>query len=289
MKKISFSMVWLMTGFFSLSLAVSAFGKPIAWDAALVRPVETVIKKHRDNQVVLVDVRAQKDFDRARIPGSVHVPLTFLKTKTFLKGKDLVLIGDGREWLPLEATCRDLKTRGFRVSILAGGISAWLAGGGKVAGDAASLLKEKTISAAVFSREKDLEGRLVVYLGQKATKELSELLPGCVALDTKKQAAQCLKKELAVQTSALPPLVLNAAGQGYARAEADFRRNGVANVLFVEGGLAGYRTFLQGRKRAALPREERLKTVGGCATCGRSLPFSDVPAAPPPEKQKEGS
>jgi rhodanese-related sulfurtransferase len=276
MKKIPLLMVWLMAVFVSLSLVVSAFGKPVAWDASLAMEIRTVLKKHRDNQVVLVDVRPKEEFDRVRIPDSIHVSLHFLKTKTFLKGKDLVLVGDGREWLPLESACRDLKANGFRVSILAEGVSGWLAAGGKVSGDAATLLGEKIVTPSVFMQEKDLEGRLMVYMGREATADLPILLPGCVVIDVEGQpekAAAWMKKEMAARTCILPPLVLNATGKRYAQADAGFRSHGVGNVLFVEGGLAGYRTFLQGLKMAAIPREERLKTVGGCDTCGKEETF----------------
>lgn len=281
MAKIQRFLLLVVFCFLTLFQAASAFGKSIAWDATYAVRVKTVLKKHRDRQVVLVDVRPKEDFDRVRIPGSVHVPLHFLKTKTFLKGEDLVLVGDGREWLSLESACRDLKSSGFRMSILAGGLPGWLAAGGKVSGDVASLLGEKKVSASVLMREKDMEGRLVVYMGREAADDLPALLPGCVVLDVEGQpekAAARMKKEMAGRTGILPPLVLNATGKRYAQADAGFRKYGVGNVLFVEGGLAGYRTFLQGVKRAGLPREERLKTVGGCNTCGKEQVFLGVPA-----------
>ena len=256
MKKNFLSMVLLVAGSISLVLTASAFGKPIAWDATYAVEVETVLKRHRDKQVVLVDVRPKEEFDRVRIPDSIHVQLHFLKTKTFLKGKDLVLVGDGRAWLPLESACRDLNSNGFRVSILSGGLPGWLAAGGKVSGDAASLLGEKKVAPSVFMQEKDLEGRLMVYMGREATADLPILLPGCVVLDVEGQpekAAAWMKKEMAARTCILPPLVLNATGKRYAQADAGFRKNGVGNVLFVEGGLAGLSYFPSGAEEGRTP------------------------------------
>ena len=86
--------------------------------------VQAMLKRNQD--IILFDVRREEAFDRARIAGSIHVPLHALKAKSFLKSKPSVLVAQGYPDRELENACRSLREAGFeRVFILRGGINAW--------------------------------------------------------------------------------------------------------------------------------------------------------------------
>ena len=52
--------------------------------------VESVLKKlNKEKEIQLVDVRPKSDFEKIRIPSSINIPLFAVKTKAFLKRKDL--------------------------------------------------------------------------------------------------------------------------------------------------------------------------------------------------------
>ena len=65
-------------------------------DSSLMISLEAVLQGLSSEQkIVLVDVRGRKEFNRFRIPGSINIPLHFIKTKTFLRTKSLVLVNEG--------------------------------------------------------------------------------------------------------------------------------------------------------------------------------------------------
>ena len=86
-------------------------------------------------RVVWVDVRSAETFGRARIPGSLQIPLFAVKTKEFLKGRSVVIVDEGHGSSTLEMECRKLREMGFSdLSIWYGGLNAWWQLGGQVEG-----------------------------------------------------------------------------------------------------------------------------------------------------------
>jgi rhodanese-related sulfurtransferase len=75
--------------------------------------------------VFIVDVRNPRDFDLSHIPDAYNVPLFALKSKTFLKTKPVVLVGQGFPSSALERECRSLRAQGWNVSLLEGGMRDW--------------------------------------------------------------------------------------------------------------------------------------------------------------------
>lgn len=75
---------------------------------------------------LFVDVRDKRFFNKKYISGSINVPLTLIHTKTFLKNKNVILIGNGWNEPSLTEKCGQLKDQGFTsVKVLAGGIFSW--------------------------------------------------------------------------------------------------------------------------------------------------------------------
>lgn len=249
-----------------------AASQTIEWDPSFALSAEEAIDGLNQKKVVLVDVRPKTEFERVWIPGSLNIPSHFLKTKTYLKGRHLVLVDTGHAWLPLEAVCKELKQVGFRTSILSGGILAWQSAGGVLSGDAASLMSSREISPLVFDREKDIEGRIVVFVTHRESISPAAIDMDCLRLpllggpDT---SLSSLKEEIAKQkNTALPVIVLNEEGERYGQVAALLKRAGVENTLFLTDGLMAYEKYQADRLRASLPREQRIRSVEKCSNCG---------------------
>jgi rhodanese-related sulfurtransferase len=83
-------------------------------------------KQFATKTVFLIDLRDGKAFQRYHIPGSLNMPAHTLKTKTFLKSRNLILVNEGHKYKMLETLCLNLREAGFsKVSILAGGLNQW--------------------------------------------------------------------------------------------------------------------------------------------------------------------
>jgi rhodanese-related sulfurtransferase len=66
---------------------------------AFATSVESVLRKLKGNEeMILVDVRKQDEFERFRITGSISIPLFAIKTKAFLKSIFLVLVNEGYDY-----------------------------------------------------------------------------------------------------------------------------------------------------------------------------------------------
>jgi rhodanese-related sulfurtransferase len=95
-------------------------------DPALLISVAEFRKTISENKNVLViDVRKPEDFEKIRIPSSMNMPLFSVKTKLFLKSKQLILVNEGYNYSQLEPECIGLRKAGFKVNILHGGLYYW--------------------------------------------------------------------------------------------------------------------------------------------------------------------
>ncbi len=80
----------------------------------------------KSKSVLLVDVRSEDSYRESTISGAVNIPLYALKTKSYLKGKHLLLFDDGSNPRKLVSECRKLISNyGMKISVLKGGIRQW--------------------------------------------------------------------------------------------------------------------------------------------------------------------
>jgi rhodanese-related sulfurtransferase len=87
-------------------------------------------------KLLLVDVRNASQFEHYRIPGSLNIPLSFVKTKEFLRQRPFALVNEGRSSAALEAACKELRAAGFKqAGVLRGGLAGWRSAKGAVEGD----------------------------------------------------------------------------------------------------------------------------------------------------------
>ncbi|MFP4454154.1 MAG: rhodanese-like domain-containing protein, partial [Desulfobacterales bacterium] len=121
----------VFTVFFSMPAAVVTAQEA---GGLFISPEYAAVQIKSSQKIQFVDVRRKEEFDKIRIPGSIHVPAHFLKTKAYLKNKKIVLVNKGFSKRPLISACKDLNNRGFDARILSGGINAWVGKGLPVMG-----------------------------------------------------------------------------------------------------------------------------------------------------------
>jgi len=248
-------------------------GKLKKHDPAFFVSAEFVLLALKQKQdLVLVDVRDENDFESFRIPGSINIPLFALRTKTFLKHKQVVLINKGFMYGPLEQECRNLKDFGFtRVSILKGGLQYWKQKGAPFEGDVFAQKKLNEVSPREFFSESKYGNVAVVDVSETMGKEAHQLMPGAKSLPYQGQAKKFvgeLKKVLYRHEG--DPLILvliyNLTGNYPERMVSLIRKAGIKNIFYLRGGLEGYGSFL---KQQALIRQtkDKKKIVKRCVTC----------------------
>ena len=228
----------------------------------------------RSGESLVVDVRPQADFARARIPGSLNVPAHALWTRSFLRERRIVLTDAGFGQSQLLRLCMDLRERGFdQVSVLRGGLTAWRQTIGKLAGPEAVWSRLDLVSPRDFYREqKRAEIRLV---------DLTEPLPGSKGDDAQEGTGDTGSSSVDPAMiahrlrffAAAPPgdassnrwyLVVSQDGNGYEAFGRAVTASAVKPVFFLSGGKDGYRSYLG--QRAAMAHARQVgKPKGGCA------------------------
>lgn len=240
---------------------------------SLMTSVESVLHSTKQkNDVVLIDVRNQEEFERARIPRSINIPLFAIKTKAFLKAKPLVLLNEGYSYGPLERACQHLRASGFRVSILSGGLNCWRQKGGRLKGDAFAQKELNKMPPGIFFEERQYEGWVAIDVSESQESDSRHLIPEAIHVPLSDNAREFVSKLKAAiprhESKSLPSvLIFNEAGGRYERIENFLKEAELNNVFFLEGGLRGYKTFLQRQALIWQANHQAKKTLKKCANC----------------------
>jgi sulfur-carrier protein adenylyltransferase/sulfurtransferase len=92
-------------------------------------------RRERGERTVLLDVRAQNEWNLFRIPNAIHVPLARVSSVAnealaqFPEGEIVVYCGRGAR---STQAAEMLRAQGYKATSLAGGIAAWIDAGGEV-------------------------------------------------------------------------------------------------------------------------------------------------------------
>lgn len=237
---------------------------------------DSVHRGFSEGQLTLVDVRSKADFTRLRVPGSVHIPLFALRTKTFLKGKPFVLVGAGLSTRQLDQRCSELRSEGFPCEgYLDGGLKHWAERGGPILGDRFVLQRMREIPPEHLPSPRGEPNLSMVAVGL-SSEELTGLgssevgmlpgvddpdgfLSGLRALAPRSPGAALLRVVLVPkggeEVEALRRLL-------DARPSAQLR--GIS-TYFLQGGLEGWRAY---QRVMALTREPRTAVrARPCGSC----------------------
>jgi rhodanese-related sulfurtransferase len=223
--------------------------------------------------LTLVDVRSRENFERLHIPGSINIPPYAVKTKTYLKSSPVVLVNQGLYYTDLQNECRRLAERGFKASILDGGLPGWKRKGGQLVGNLFALDEMKAVSPRDFFRARNQENTLVVDISQQPSATSGGLVPYAKhipVLDSSNRSISDLRKLLKKNKSFQTLLIFNEFGDQYDKAEKMMNRMGL-DAFYLQGGVAEYQKYLEGLMLSWKPRDSRMKTVGNCKPCGEKI------------------
>jgi rhodanese-related sulfurtransferase len=233
----------------------------------LISPESIALDRERNKALLLVDIRPATAFEKLRIPGSLNFPLFAIKTKTFLKKYDLVLVDEGYRYARIEAECRQLRKAGFRLRILNGGLSAWDRNGGALEGDDFARKALNRLSPLDFYPEKDCGNWIVLDVSEREHPESASLFPRFVSIPyARDDAAFAARYErllkIEMNTPCLRILLTDERGEHYGRLERVIRTTAFPDVFFLEGGREGYRKFGEGinasaKRLSAAPKKNR--------------------------------
>jgi rhodanese-related sulfurtransferase len=239
-------------------------------DHSLVISVESVLSRIEQKQkIILVDVRSPTEFETVRIPGSINIPLYFIKSKAFLKLKPLVLVNAGYPYTQLEKECKSLCDKGFNASILSGGILSWHRKGGRLKGDIFALNGYNKISPRIFFQEKDYENQMVLDVSKKHTQASKQLIPYATHIAFFNNLNLDDLRAAAVNKADITYfLIFNENGDHYEKIEKVMQIKGLENTFYLTGGLNAYEKYLQHLVFSRQPRDSRIQRIDKCRTCG---------------------
>ncbi len=245
------------------------------WDTNVFTSAEQILQMSGSQQPpVLVDIRPPEAFEKCRIPGSINIPLAFVKTKTFLKKTRLVLVSRGYGQRFIEPECRRLQGLGFEAVILLGGLCAWRQAGGVLAGDLTALNLPPGITPRRFFQEKEAPYWLIVDTSPPGEQNPPEPFTAAVRIFPSDGVHTVLAKiEKAARDSGggalLTVLAASPEGQNDVRLERISAKARGLPVVFLEGGLQNYRRFLTRQNLAIRAGNRHPQTAGNCLPCRR--------------------
>jgi rhodanese-related sulfurtransferase len=239
---------------------------------ALAISVEMVEQRSRENhEIILVDVRKASEFERFRIPGSIHIPLFAVKTKSFLKPRPLVLINEGYSYSKLERECARLRESGFRALVLNGGLYYWKQKGMPLMGDAIAMKELNRMPPRVLFTEKDYENWLMIEVSPSTRSRSRSLIPRLISVPygrKEKEFVAALATRIAQHQAryrVISVLICSENGEQYHKVENTLEKTGFGNTFFLRGGMEAYEEFLA--LQAMIKRGTHTKTLTRCTGC----------------------
>jgi rhodanese-related sulfurtransferase len=220
----------------------------------------------KKQEVLLLDTRDRKAYEKFRIPGSMSIPLYAFKTKAFLRGKPLILVSEGYPNLALEQACKDARAEGFTTaSILNGGLRSWTQKNGLTEGGALASYETGMLSPKDYLLNKDSPDWLLISVSDPSLPSL----PGALHLPwdgSPSEFASALKGLIKERTGSQRPSVLlcDERGDKYHRIERAVQRAQISEVFYLKGGAESYRAFQHAQALLGQPGKEEVKR---CVTC----------------------
>lgn len=201
------------------------------------------------HKLLLIDTRRPEVFDKFSIPGSLNLPAFTVKTKSFLKDKDIVLFNDGRSLFQLENLCNQLKHKGFeKVSVMEGGLYAWSRAGYPLKGDPLEISKLSNISPSEWISSLQERQWTIIDLDH-SLQGLNELFPYSEIIDFQGNNREMIttinRTEPSVSKSRLSGfLVISTQGQDYQTAKRIMQLTDANNVFYLSDGTNALKRFL---------------------------------------------
>jgi rhodanese-related sulfurtransferase len=248
--------------------------RPEPSSRTLATPATAAMFGLREKKITLIDVRPPSAFDQYHIAGSLNIPLHAIKTKTYLKTKPIVLVNEGYVVNPLAAACESLNTVGFKASVMAGGLVAWKAIGGRLVGDPFAQSAMNRISPQLLLQEMNNTHDVMIDASQINDPRTKKWIPDAEPLPfqtIQKENGPAKLERLLKDQSASDPfarlVIFTTTGVENDRIQRRLAQAGIRQVFFLEGGLRAFEKYLQDIQLARRPKHERKASTGGCPSC----------------------
>lgn len=242
----------------------------VASERGLYVTNEAALAQMKTGGAMLVDVRAEDDFRQYRIPGSINLPLFAVKTKPFLKGKDILLINEGDSYPLLEQACREIRQAGIKASIVQGGLNTWRASGHELEGDLIAARVNRLCAARVFEAVV-LDRWVILNIADTDAAKVARLFPEALAVPYSPKGfafGYKVKGKLSpYQDPSYCILLVDEQTDNYAKVEGVLREAGYKNVYCLEGGRKAYEAELMKQAAAWRGDANRTVTVKKCQSC----------------------
>ena len=232
----------------------------------------------RTASALLIDVRDERAYSSARIPGAVHIPWYALSARVQLKERPIVLYDAGFDSGDLAKIVGELREAGFAsVAMLEGGLAGWGASGGAWEGEPKPLREILTIGAAEFARASMNSPWRVVVIGTPS----ASLAFGVAThgVENAAAAAALIAEEVKNSPVGEDCLVVAESPGVYALLERGLTPEQRLRTRFLKGGADAWRTHARISQEAAsrtgvLQRIIHKTSTGsghvpGCGSCGK--------------------
>ncbi len=252
-------------------------------EVSLMISATTVMQKIKQKkQIFLVDIRHQTQFAKFKIPGSMNIPLSFIKTKSFLKTKPVVLIHKGFGYTEITKEALNLNQNGFDIKILQGGFPTWKHKGGTLVGDPFSQKDLNKMPVNIFFQEKDYENWIIINACLKPPEKNKALIPKAFFISGKKNNMKTgeivnsiftdqspLKQKLSIPPNnpMMSVIIFDETGNRYKQLKKEINPAFKHKVFYLEGGIQAYQRYLKYQMLANKPKSQRTKEIGHCEPC----------------------
>jgi len=220
---------------------------------------------------IFIDIRKSDLFQKVRIPNSINIQLFAIKTKVFLKTKQLILVNEGFGYKNLIQECRRLRKNGFKsVQILKGGLNAWQKSGGNIEGDYFAKKDLNIIKPHSFFQDKNYENIIVINIYRPDSPEPKTLIPDTINIkfsgDTSR-FIEDLKETILFNTN--DDLIYIMISDGYnliSNHIKEIDKNISDTIFYFKGGIQEYKQFLKKQALIWDPKKQ-IKTGKRCNVC----------------------
>lgn len=212
---------------------------------------------------ILVDVRSAEQFSKVHMTGAINIPANFIRTKTFLQKKTIIIVDTGYNTRNTESECRKLIDEGFNALILQGGIVTLNGSNAGFSLQSMQKIDLTQITPEIFHQEKDYDHYVIIDSSEKPHPKTLKLMPGALHLPL---ATKQIDRELIKNKTVI---AFTADGKQYEKIKDFYRKLGVRPVLYLEGGVRAYAAYLRNAEKSLKPESERKVSGGpGCKSCG---------------------
>lgn len=239
---------------------------PEAIEKVVISPEELQVQ--RDHDWLLIDVRPQKEFERFHLRNSLNIPIHVLKTKPFLKNRNVVLINARHHYL-LVATAIALQQFGFsNTKVLQGGLLGWKKQGGDLEGDYFSYQYLDELPTREYQLLKH-EGswQIFVLTNQRATD--TSVFGTIAQIHITSDVDVIIKSiEQPNENSIITDydiLIVTEDGRGYQNIRRLLEGSKAPMVYYLQGGVKGYEKYIQEQATLNKPQGEKHPLCGTCS------------------------